>query len=78
MCSSDLVDSIALLSRPTLLPGDVGGLMETFMEGFTTVLVRSERPAFVDEVREALRPKLCDADGRWTADYVLLDRKSVV
>ena len=66
------VDSIELIRRPTLLPGGVGGLMETFFEAFTAVLASSERPAFVDEVRESLRPKLYDADGRWTADYVLL------
>lgn len=31
-----------------------------------------ERSAFVDEVRDALRPDLRGADGRWTADYVRL------
>lgn len=66
------LDSIAFISRPTALPGDAGGLIETFFESFTAVLPCSERPAFVDEVREALRPKLCDTNGRWTADYVLL------
>lgn len=66
------VDSIALIPRPTPLPGDIGGWMETFFECFTAVLERSRRPALVDEVREALRPRLCDANGRWTADYVLL------
>jgi trans-aconitate methyltransferase len=66
------VDSIAFMPRQTPLPGDVGGLIETFFECFTAVLTRSERPAFVDEVREALRPSLCDGHGRWTADYVLL------
>jgi hypothetical protein len=32
----------------------------------------SERPAFIAEVQETLRPQLCDAAGRWTADYVRL------
>ena len=33
-------------------------------------LADSERASFIDEVREALRPSLCDADGKWFADYV--------
>jgi SAM-dependent methyltransferase len=66
------VDSIAFIPRPTLLPGDIGGLLETFFECFTAAIARSERPTFLDEVREALRPKLCDANGVWTADYMLL------
>jgi hypothetical protein len=32
----------------------------------------NDRAAFIDEVRDALRPTLCDADGRWMADYVRL------
>ncbi|MGH6689210.1 MAG: class I SAM-dependent methyltransferase, partial [Gammaproteobacteria bacterium] len=66
------VDSIALIPRPTRLPHDIEGWMETFFECFMGVLPAPERPAFVGEVREALRPRLCDARGRWTADYVLL------
>jgi hypothetical protein len=31
-----------------------------------------ERPAFLAAVTEALRPRLCDAEGRWSADYVRL------
>jgi trans-aconitate methyltransferase len=66
------VDLIALIRRPTLLPGDIGGWMETFAPCFTSVLASNERSPFVDEVREALRPKLCNVDGRWTADYMIL------
>ncbi len=36
------------------------------------VLARAERPPFVREVLDALRPKLRDARGGWTADYVCL------
>ncbi len=54
------------------MPGDVGGLMDTFFEPFMAAFTPADRLAFVNEVWEALRPKLCDADGRWTADYVLL------
>jgi len=66
------VRSIALIPRPTPLPGDVVGWLETFAESFTTPLPAAERPAFLAEVRDALRPALCAADGQWTADYVRL------
>ena len=66
------VRSIALIPRPTPLPGDITGWLETFAESFTAALPMAERPAFIDEVREALRPQLCDAEGAWTADYVRL------
>jgi len=66
------VTSIALIPRPTPLPGDITGWLETFAESFTAALPAGERPAFLEEVREALRPALCDAEGRWTADYVRL------
>jgi len=63
---------IALIPRPTPLPGDVVGWLETFAESFTGALPAHERPEFLAEVREALRPALCDASGAWTADYVRL------
>lgn len=66
------VNSIALIPRPTPLPGDVSGWLETFAQSFTAALPVHERPAFLDEVKEVLCPQLCDAAGRWTADYVRL------
>ncbi len=66
------VASIALIPRPTPLPGDITGWLDTFCESFTSALPTEQRPAFIDEVREALRPALCDAQGNWTADYVRL------
>ena len=63
---------IALIPRPTPLPGDITGWLDTFCESFTSALAAEARPAFIDEVREALRPSLCDARGSWTADYVRL------
>jgi len=66
------VDSIALFPRPTPLPGDVTGWLETFAESFTTAIPAADRSAFLTEVRDALRPLLADADGNWTADYVRL------
>lgn len=66
------VNYIALIPRPTPLPGDVTGWLETFAESFTSTLPPAERPLYIAEVREALRPELCDAEGKWTADYVRL------
>jgi trans-aconitate methyltransferase len=66
------VDSIALFPRPTPLPGDIVGWLETFGESFTGALAREERRPYLDEVRHALEPKLRDASGTWVADYVRL------
>lgn len=66
------INSIALIPRPTPLPGDITGWLETFAESFTRVLPEEARPAFIDEVREELRPQLCDSEGIWVADYVRL------
>ena len=67
-----VVNYIALIPRPTPLPGDVTAWLETFAESFTTTLPPAERPSYIAEVREALRPALCDAQGKWTADYIRL------
>jgi SAM-dependent methyltransferase len=63
---------VALIPRPTLLPGDMTGYLETFAESFTAKLPPAERPSYIAEVQESLRPEICDADGKWTADYVRL------
>jgi trans-aconitate methyltransferase len=64
--------SIALFPRPTPLPSDITGWLETFAESFISALPQPEQPAFIEEVREALRPALCDSEGKWTADYTRL------
>jgi trans-aconitate methyltransferase len=66
------VRSIALIPRPTELPGDMVAWLETFGESFTRLLPPTERAAFIAEVQGMLRPQLCDAAGKWTADYVRL------
>jgi len=66
------VRTIALFPRPTPLPGNVTGWLETFAESFASALPAAERRPFLEEVQELLRPDLCDAEGRWTADYVRL------
>lgn len=66
------ISYIALIPRPTPLPGDITGWLETFAESFIKVLAEAERAGFIDEVRDALQPQLCDAEGTWVADYVRL------
>jgi trans-aconitate methyltransferase len=67
-----VVRYIALIPRPTPLPGGILGWLETFAESFTRVLPAAERGAYLQGVRARLQPVLCDASGAWTADYVRL------
>ena len=66
------VQSIELIPRPTLLPGDVGAWLETLAQPFSAAVPPPDRPAFIAEVVQFLRPRLCDAKGDWYADYVRL------
>jgi hypothetical protein len=66
------ISYIALIPRPTPLPGDVTAWLETFAQSFTATLPPNDRRAYLAEIQEALRPELCDAQGNWTADYVRL------
>ena len=66
------INTIALIPRPTVLPGDVTGWLETFGENFISKLPENERFAYISEVSETLKPLLCDAEGKWVADYVRL------
>lgn len=63
---------IALIPRPTPLPGDVMGWLATFSGAFTAVLPAAEREPYLDGVRNRIRPFLCDSKGQWTVDYVRL------
>jgi trans-aconitate methyltransferase len=67
-----VVETIALIPRPTPLPTDVRGWLETFAGSFLGALPESERGDFLDEVCTALEPMLRDASGKWSADYVRL------
>jgi trans-aconitate methyltransferase len=67
-----VVDSIAVFPRPTPLPGDIMGWLETFARAFMHPLSPAERADYLAEVRQALEPALCDASGAWTADYTRL------
>lgn len=66
------VHTADLIPRPTPLPTDVGGWMDTFGESFFKALPREEREGARAEAVELLRPSLCDSEGKWTADYVRL------
>ena len=66
------VNTIALIPRPTPLPGDVIGWLETFAQSFLDGLSGEARAEYLREVRTALEPQLRDGDGTWIADYVRL------
>jgi trans-aconitate methyltransferase len=66
------VDSIALIPRPTPLPGDVIGWLETFGQSFLKALPDDARPEYLRDVRATLEPQLRQHDGTWIADYVRL------
>ena len=66
------VNSIALIPRPTPLPGDVIGYLETFALSFLEGLSPESRREYLEEVRTILAPQLLDSDGTWIADYVRL------
>jgi trans-aconitate methyltransferase len=66
------VDSIALIPRPTPLPGDVIGWLETFAHSFLHGLSSTAREEYLQEVRSTLEPQLRESDGTWVADYVRL------
>jgi trans-aconitate methyltransferase len=70
------VDSIALIPRPTPLPGDIIGYLETFALNFFQGLSDEARRDYLGEVRTVLEPQLRDANGTWIADYVRLRFKA--
>jgi trans-aconitate methyltransferase len=66
------LEHLALFPRPTPLPGELRGWLETFAKTFLAPLDPGDHRAFLEEVQEDCRPDLCDAAGRWTADYTRL------
>ena len=66
------VKEMTLFPRPTPLPGDILEWLDTFAGSFLSAVPGTERPGLLREVRDALRPALCDAQGLWTVDYVRL------
>ena len=66
------VRELALVPRPTPLKTGMEGWLRTFGRSFFDQFPEPERSEIVGEVIELLRPSLCDAEGRWTADHVRL------
>ncbi len=66
------IQSMKLIDRPTPLPGDITGWLETFSGAFVGDLDPALRALILTEVRTATKEALCDASGQWTADYVRL------
>ena len=66
------VTEMALVERPTTLPGDISGWLETFAEPFLGAVAADRRPAMIAEVRDALEPVLYRPGTGWVADYVRL------
>jgi len=66
------VEEIALIDRPTRLPGRLGDWLETFTEPFLFLVPAHERTDLIADVEAALDRTLRDEEGRWTVDYVRL------
>jgi trans-aconitate methyltransferase len=66
------VEEIVLFPRPTPLPGDISGWLQTFAGASLARLPEADREPFIAELRAALAPHLQQPDGSWVADYVRL------
>ncbi len=66
------VTRIETYPRPTPLPTDVRGWLDTFAQPFLASVSGAARDALLDAVSERLRPQLQGSSGSWTADYVRL------
>jgi trans-aconitate methyltransferase len=66
------VDYIELIPRPTPLPTDILGWLTVFANSFTKLLPENEQEAFLKQVMTLTAPKLQQADGSWSVDYVRL------
>ena len=65
------VPVIQLIRRPTVLPGELRGWLETFAGSFLNTAT-VEREEMIAEITEELAPTLRDDSGKWTVDYVRL------
>ena len=66
------MDYIGLISRPTPLPGDISGWLDTLAGSFISKVPDTVRSDFIREVREEMKPLLYDGHGKWVADYIRL------
>jgi len=63
------VEEIALIPRPTPLPGDLADWLATFAQPFLMAVPEAARGGLVAEVTVAVGRRLRDAEGCWTVDY---------
>lgn len=66
------VKYIARIDRPTHLPNGLSSWLETFARAFTVGMTDEEKAGFFEDVEKYCRPRLCDEERGWTADYVRL------
>ncbi|KAJ3077806.1 hypothetical protein HK102_004951 [Quaeritorhiza haematococci] len=72
------VDHIELIPRPTPLPTDIGGWIDTFGGPFMAVVKDVALWTQIrQEVIEHVEPVLKDSDGNWMLDYVRLRFKAI-
>ena len=71
------VPDIALYERPTPIPGSLADWLELFGSAWLSGLEQSLRDAIVAELCAATAPRLRDATGAWTLDYVRLRVRAV-
>jgi SAM-dependent methyltransferase len=67
-----IVESCAIIPRPTPLPTGMTGWLNTFRGGFidSAGVPPEKRAQVIEDVRALLRPVLADDGGNWIADYV--------
>lgn len=70
------IDSIVLFPRPTPLPGDISGWLETFAQPFLRAVPAEDWNACLEEVRSQVKTSLFHEDQGWVADYVRLRFKA--
>ncbi|MGH6718967.1 MAG: class I SAM-dependent methyltransferase [Alphaproteobacteria bacterium] len=66
------IDSIALIPRPTPLPGTLADWLEIFAGAFLATVPAAERTLFSRAVAARAASRLQTADGTWSVDYVRL------
>ncbi len=71
-----VVGEIALHPRPTLLPTDMKGWLETLGKPFLDAAPEAVRAGIAEETEQLLSAALRDGHGRWTADYCRLRFKA--
>lgn len=72
------VTDINLIPRPTPLPSDMAGWLQTFRKPFFDQFAGEEREKVLEEAVTLLEPCLRDSGGTWTADYVRLRFRAVL